>query len=78
MKDNHVGPHDVAARLREEFPGAEVIISDVQGLDATIEVKADKPRPVMRRAKELAAKAALFNMHMDVGHRSRKTNWWKV
>lgn len=78
MKENFVGPHDVAARLREEFPGVEVIVSNVVGLDADFEVIAEDPRPAFERARELASKARLFNAHMSVGHRSRKTNWWKV
>lgn len=77
MKENFVGPHDVAARLREEFPGVEVVVSNVQGLDADFAVSADAPDAVGVRAQELAAKARLFNAHMSVGHRSRKTNWWR-
>lgn len=73
-----VGPFDVVKRLKEEYPDAEFELSDVKGLEATIEVKAARPRPIYARALALSKRAGFFNAHMDVGHRTRKTNWWKT
>jgi hypothetical protein len=75
-----VTPHDVAKRVEHEYPGVEITLSNIQGLDAdfTIEGTDMKAmRAAQKRVQELAGKARMFNAHFDVGHCERKTNWWK-